>query len=313
MLCPAQTSYAIIDAREVVEMSNSGGRRGTFSIVAYDPERQEWGIAVQSKFLAVGSVVPWARAGVGAVATQSWANTSYGPRGLAMMEEGVSAEEVIAWLTEEDKDRASRQVGVVDARGEAAAFTGEECFDWAGHIVGENYTCQGNILVSEDTVKAMAQTFEETEGALVDRLMAALGAGQEAGGDRRGQQSAAVLVVREGGGYAGFNDRYLDLRVDDHPTPVEQLLRLRKLHDLYLGETDPENLVKIEGELLSEIQEILRRTGYYKSGTTVVYDDKTKKAFRDFVNTENLEERWRDDELLDGVMLDFMRERFGLG
>jgi uncharacterized Ntn-hydrolase superfamily protein len=311
MLCPAQTSYAIIDAREVVEMSNSGGRRGTFSIVAYDPERQEWGIAVQSKFLAVGSVVPWAKAGVGAVATQSWANTSYGPRGLAMMEEGVSAEEVIAWLTEEDKDRASRQVGVVDARGEAAAFTGEECFDWAGHIVGENYTCQGNILVNEDTVKAMAQTFEETQGALVDRLMAALGAGQEAGGDRRGQQSAAVLVVREGGGYAGFNDRYLDLRVDDHPTPIEELARLRKLHNLYLGDTDPENLVKIEGKLLSEIQEMLRSTGYYKGATTAVYDDKTKKAFRDFVSTENLEERWRDDDLLDRVILDFMRERFG--
>lgn len=291
-------------------MSNSGGRRGTFSIVAYDPEREDWGVAVQSKFLAVGSVVPWARAGVGAVATQSWANTSYGPRGLGMMEEGVSAEEVIAWLTEEDKDRASRQVGVVDARGEAAAFTGEECFDWAGHIVGENYTCQGNILVSEDTVKAMAQTFEETQGALVDRLIAALGAGQKAGGDRRGQQSAAILVVREGGGYAGFNDRYVDLRVDDHPTPIEELARLRKLHNLYLGKTDPENLVKIEGELLSEIQEILRRTGYCKGATTAVYDEKTKKAFRDFVSTENLEERWRDDDLLDGVVLDFMRERF---
>jgi len=278
--------------------------------VAYDPEREEWGVAVQSKFLAVGSVVPWASAGVGALATQSWANTSYGPRGLAMMEEGVSAEEVIAWLTEEDKDRASRQVGVVDARGEAAAFTGEECFDWAGHIVGENYTCQGNILVSEDTVKAMAQTFEETQGALVDRLITALGAGQKAGGDRRGQQSAAILVVRERGGYAGFNDRYVDLRVDDHPTPIEELARLRKLHNLYLGKTDPENLVKIEGELLSEIQEILRRTGYCKGATTAVYDEKTKKAFRDFVSTENLEERWRDDDLLDGVVLDFMRERF---
>jgi uncharacterized Ntn-hydrolase superfamily protein len=309
-LWPAKTSYVIIDAQEGKEMSNSGGRRGTFSIVAHDPVKQEWGVAVQSKFLAVGSVVPWARAGVGAVATQSWANTSYGPRGLAMMEEGVSAEEVIAWLTEEDKERASRQVGVVDARGEAAAFTGEECFEWAGHIVGANYACQGNILVSGDTVQAMAQTFENAQGALVDRLIAALEAGQKAGGDRRGQQSAAVLVVREGGGYAGFNDRYLDLRVDDHPAPIEELARLRKLHNLYLGETDPENLVKIEGELLSEIQEILRRTGYFKGATTVVYDEKTKKAFRDFVSTENLEERWRDDDLLDRVILDFMRERF---
>jgi uncharacterized Ntn-hydrolase superfamily protein len=265
---------------------------------------------VQSKFLAVGSAVPWARAGAGAVATQSWANTSYGPRGLAMMEEGLPADEVVARLTADDEDRAVRQVGVVDAQGQAAAFTGEECFDWAGHIVGENYTCQGNILVSEDTVQAMAQAFEGTEGALVHRLLAALRAGQRAGGDRRGRQSAAILVVKEKGGYGGFNDRYVDLRVDDSPTPIEELARLLKLHDLYLGETDPENLVKIEGELASEIQEILKRTGYYEGPATGVYDDKTKKAFRDLVSTENLEERWRDDDMLDGVILGFLRERF---
>jgi len=284
--------------------------RGTFSIVAYDPEKEEWGIGVQSKFLAVGSAVPWARAGAGAVATQSWANTSYGPRGLAMMEEGVPADEVIAWLTDEDKHRASRQVGVVDAEGNAAAFTGAECFDWAGHIIGEHYTCQGNILVSEGTVKAMAETFEGTTGALADRLLAALRAGQKAGGDRRGKQSAAILVVREEGGYGGFNDRYMDLRVDDHATPIEELAKLLKLHNLYLGETDPNNLVKIEGAVAKEIQEILVRTGYYQGSATAAYDETTKKALRDFVSTENLEERWRDDDLLDGVILDFMRERF---
>jgi uncharacterized Ntn-hydrolase superfamily protein len=267
-------------------------------------------VAVQSKFLAVGSAVPWARAGAGAVATQSWANTSYGPRGLAMMEQGLPADEVVARLTRDDEDRALRQVGVVDATGYAAAFTGEECFDWAGHILGENYTCQGNILVSGDTVQAMAQAFEGTEGALVGRLLAALRAGQQAGGDRRGRQSAAILVVREKGGYGGFNDRYVDLRVDDHPTPIEELARLLKLHDLYLGETDPHNLVKIEGELASEIQEMLKSTGYYEGAATGVYDDKTKKAFRDLVSTENLEERWRDDDMLDGVILDFLRERF---
>ncbi len=284
--------------------------RGTFSIVAYDPEKEEWGVAVQSKFLAVGSAVPWARAGAGAVATQSWANTSYGPRGLAMMEEGVPADEVIAWLTDEDKHRAVRQVGVVDAQGKAAAFTGAECFDWAGHIVGEHYACQGNILVSEDTVKAMAKTFERVTGPLADRLLAALRAGQEAGGDRRGQQSAAILVVRDKGGYGGFNDRYMDLRVDDHPAPIEELAKLVKLHNLYLGETDPAKLVKIEGAVAKEIQEVLVRTGYYEGPATGIYDATTRKALRDFVSTENLEERWRHDDLLDGVILDFMRERF---
>jgi uncharacterized Ntn-hydrolase superfamily protein len=291
-------------------MSNGGGPRGTFSIVGYDPQKKEWGIAVQSKFLAVGSAVPWARAGAGAVATQSWANTSYGPNGLAMMEEGLPSEGVIARLTEEDEDRALRQVGVVDASGHAAAFTGEECFDWAGHMVGENYTCQGNILVSEDTVTAMAETFEDAQGPLVDRLVNALRAGQRAGGDRRGRQSAAVLVVKDKGGYGGFNDRYVDLRVDDHPTPIEELARLLKLHDLYLGETDPNDLVKIEGDLASEIQEILRKAGYYEGTATAVYDETTKKALRDLVSTENLEERWRDDDLLDGVILEFIRERF---
>jgi uncharacterized Ntn-hydrolase superfamily protein len=291
-------------------MSHGRGNRGTFSIVAHDPQKAEWGIAVQSKFLAVGSAVPWARAGVGAVVTQSWANTSYGPRGLAMMEQGMSAQEVVTRLTEEDKDRALRQVGVVDASGNAAAFTGEDCFDWAGHLVGQHYTCQGNILVSEDTVKAMAQTFEEIQGALTDRLLAALLAGQRAGGDRRGQQSAALLVVREGGGYGGFNDRYVDLRVDDHPAPIEELAHLLQLHNLYLGETDPDKLVKIQGKVATEIQEILTRTGLYQGPASGVYDAVTRQALRDLVSTENLEERWRDDDLLDGVILEFLRERF---
>jgi len=291
-------------------MSDTGGCRGTFSIVAYDPQEEEWGIAVQSKFLAVGSVVPWARAGAGAVATQSWANTSYGPRGLDLMEGGVSAEEVIARLTREDKDRALRQVGVVDAQGDAAAFTGEECYDWAGHVVGEHYACQGNILVSEHTVEAMAETFEATEGALVDRLLVAVRAGQTAGGDRRGKQSAALLVVKEKGGYGGFNDRHVDLRVDDHNAPIEELIRLAKLHYLYLGETDPDNLVKIEGELAKEVQAILLGCGHYDGPISGKYDAATKKAFRDFVSIENLEERWREDDLLDCVILEFMRERF---
>ena len=283
---------------------------GTFSIVAYDPQNGDLGVAVQSKFLAAGNVVPWAKAGVGAIATQSWANTSYGPRGLEMMAEGTPAQEVVARLIEEDDDRALRQVGVVDARGNVAAFTGEECYAWAGHTFGKNYACQGNILVNEETVKAMAHTFEETSGTLADRLMAALAAGQAAGGDRRGQQSASLLVVRKGGGYGGFNDRYVDLRVDDHPSPIDELARLLKLHQLYFFETDPAKLVKIEGAVAKEIQETLQRTRYYEGPISGTYDEHTKKALRDFVHTENLEERWRDDDLLDGVILEFMRERF---
>lgn len=289
----------------------SGNRvNGTFSIVAYDIQNHEWGVAVQSKFLAAGSVVPWARAGAGAVATQSWANTSYGPRGLALMEEGMSAKEVIAVLTEDDDDRALRQVGIVDAAGNAAAFTGEECYEWAGHLIGEHYACQGNILVSDETVVAMARAFEESSGSLADRLVAALLAGQSAGGDRRGQQSAALLVVKDGGGYGGHNDRYVDLRVDDHPTPMEELARLLELYKLYFFQTDPDNLVKIEGEVAKEMQVILQRHGYYQDAESGTYDDETKKALRDFVNTENLEERWREDDLVDGVILDFMREHF---
>lgn len=287
--------------------------RGTFSIAACDPQEEEWGIAVQSKFLAVGSAVPWARAGAGAVATQSWANTSYGPRGLDLMEQGLSAEDAVQKLTEEDQDRALRQVGVVDARGNAAAFTGEGCFEWAGHLVGEHYACQGNILVSEDTVKAMAEAFEAAEGPLADRLLAGLRAGQSAGGDRRGQQSAALLVVKERGGYGGFNDRYIDLRVDDHPSPIEELARMLGLHELYFGETDPQTLVRIQGEVAIDIQQILRRADCYQGAPSGVYDETTKKALCDLMSTENLEERWRDDDLLDSVVLNFLRERFPRG
>ena len=284
--------------------------RGTFSIVARDPGSGEWGVGVQSKFLGVGGVVPWAKAGIGAIATQSWANTSYGPVGLRMLEEGMSAHEVVDRLVEDDDESALRQVGVIDAQGRAAAFTGQDCYAWAGHILGENYACQGNILVSEKTVQSMAEAFQRSEGALADRLVAALLAGQAAGGDRRGQQSAALLVVREGGGYGGFNDRYVDLRVDDHPTPIDELGRLLKLYRLYFFETDPSQLVKIEGATAKEIQKILKRAGYYQGRANGIYGEDTKKALRDFVHTENLEERWRDDDLMDGVILEFMRERF---
>lgn len=204
----------------------------TFSIVGLDPETGEIGVAVQSKFVAVGAVVPVAKAGVGAVATQAWANTGYGPRALDLMAEGKSPAEALAEVTAVDPHRARRQVGLLDARGRAATFTGNRCFAWAGGRVGENFVCQGNILAGEAVVDAMAEAFRASEGELGDRLIAALQAGQEAGGDVRGQQSAALLVVREGWGYGGQSDRYRDLRVDDHPSPIAEL---KRLHDVHRG------------------------------------------------------------------------------
>jgi uncharacterized Ntn-hydrolase superfamily protein len=201
----------------------------TFSIVAYDPERQEWGVAVASKFLAVGAVVPWAKAGVGAIATQSHANTTYGPKGLELLSEGKSADEVIKRLTDEDMGKDVRQVGIIDAKGNAAAFTGVKCMAWAGGKTGKHYACQGNILAGEAVVDDMAKAFEESSGPLAWRLLTALEAAEKAGGDKRGKQSAAILVVREKGGYSGFNDRMIDFRVDDHEAPIQELARILAL------------------------------------------------------------------------------------
>lgn len=208
----------------------------TFSIVAFDPETGDLGVAVESKFFAVGPVVPFAAAGVGAVATQSYANTSYGPHGLEMMREGMAAAEVIAALTESDEGRDVRQVGVVDAQGTSATFTGESCLAWAGGRAGPGYAVQGNILAGPAVVTAMAEAFEATDGDLATRMVVALAAGQAAGGDARGRQSAALLVVRAGGGYGGYDDRYIDLRVDDHPTPIAELQRLLDIrHSQIIG------------------------------------------------------------------------------
>jgi uncharacterized Ntn-hydrolase superfamily protein len=281
----------------------------TFSIVARDPQKGEIGIAVQSKFLAVGAVVPWAKAGVGAIATQSWANTSYGPRGLELLASGLSAAETLKRLTAEDEGVAMRQVGIVAATGQPATFTGEQCFSWAGGLVGEHYACQGNILVGEETVLAMARTFEQTPGYLCDRLVAALAAGQTAGGDSRGQQSAALLVVREKGGYGGFNDRFIDLRVDEHPHPIDELQRILQLHKLYLFPPDPEDLLSIDHVLASELQELLTTTGDYEGPISGNYDNLTREAFRQFSGRENLEERWFEDARIDRVVLDFMRNK----
>jgi uncharacterized Ntn-hydrolase superfamily protein len=201
----------------------------TFSIVAYDPERQEWGVGVASRYLAVGAVVPWAKAGVGAVATQSAVNVSYGPHGLELLASRKSSEEAIKELTDADKGKDYRQVGIIDGKGNAANFTGNKCQAWAGGKSGKYYTCQGNILTGEAVVGKMAAAFEEAKGPLAWRIMAALEAGEKAGGDKRGKQSAALLVVRERGGPGGLNDRALDFRVDDHANPVQELARILAL------------------------------------------------------------------------------------
>lgn len=280
----------------------------TFSIVGYDPVNQEWGIAVQSKFLGVGALVPWAKAGVGAIATQSWCNTSFGPRGLELLEKGLTAKEVLEELLKDDEGREYRQVGIVDSKGGSATFSGEQCFPWAGGISGQNFACQGNILVNPETVQALADTFNQTEGDLADRLVAALDAAQTAGGDSRGKQSAALLVVKEKGGYGGFNDRYVDLRVDDHPEPIKELARLLKLYKLYFYKTKPGNIVKLEGQLLLEVKELLKKTGYYEGSMDNAFDEDFAASLKRFYLTENFDERVREDEFMDREVLAFLYE-----
>jgi len=279
----------------------------TFSIVAFDPGTDSLGVAVQSKFLAVGSVVPWARAGVGAVATQAMANYNYGPRGLDLMSEGNSAEQTVEALASADEDRGHRQIGVVDARGRASTFTGSECFDWAGGVTGEHYAAQGNILVGKETVEAMATAYEETEGDFATRLLEALDAGQGAGGDSRGKQSAALLVVREGGGYGGDNDRVVDLRVDDHPEPIRELIRIRDLHTLYFGETSPDDVVAVDGDVRAEVADALLRAGYLEGSD--VGDDDLFGALSAYIRTENFEEREQRRGYLDRAVLEYLKGR----
>jgi uncharacterized Ntn-hydrolase superfamily protein len=277
----------------------------TFSIVAFDPQTDSLGVAVQSKFLAVGSVVPWARAGVGALATQAMANYNYGPRGLDLMSDGNTAEQTVEALTSSDEDREHRQVGVLDARGQAATFTGSECFDWAGGVTGEHYAAQGNILVGKETVEAMARAYEETNGDLAARLLGALDAGQGAGGDSRGKQSAALLVVREGGGYGGENDRVVDLRVDDHQEPIRELIRIRDLHTLYFGETRPDEVIAVDGDVRAEVADALLRAGYFEGPD--VGDDDLFDALSAYIRTENFEEREQRRGYLDRAVLKYLK------
>ena len=281
-------------------------RASTFSIVALDTGADELGVAVQSKFLAVGSAVPWVRGGVGAIATQAWANTTYGPRGLDLLEAGHDPSAVVTMLTESDAEREQRQIGVVDAAGRSASFTGKACMEWAGGIAGGGFAIQGNILAGPAVVQQMAQTFERTSGCLADRLIASLRAGQAAGGDRRGKQSAALCVAKPAGGYGGFNDRYIDLRVDDHPEPIEELARVLELHKLYFFKPAPQDVLAIDATLGAEICRLLVKAGRF-SGGGGGYDAAARRALVEFMHTENLEDRVRADDTIDRQTLEYLR------
>ena len=267
----------------------------TYSLVACDLERGQWGVATQSKFLAVGSVVPWAEPQAGAVATQSYANPRYGPDGLALLRQGLSAEDVVKRLTEADDGREDRQLGVVDAQGRAATFTGSACHDWAGGRTGPGYAAQGNILVSGETVDALAESFEASTGALAERLLEALAAAQAAGGDKRGQQSAALIVVERDGGYAGLSDSLVDLRIDDHEAPIDELRRLYGLHRQLFGSTPREQWLPVDDELRAEINVRLARLGY--------------ERLEDWAGAANLEERVDGDAEIDPVVLNELRRQ----
>jgi len=271
----------------------------TFSIAACDLETAQWGVATQSKFLAVGSVVPWAEPYVGAIATQAYANPRYGPDGLALLREGLSAAEAVERLTAGDEGRAQRQVGIVDGDGRSATFTGGDCMDWAGGIAGPCFAAQGNILVGEATVAALASTFTATAGRpLAERLIRSLAAAQAAGGDRRGQQSAALLVVERDGGYAQLSDTLVDLRVDDHSDPITELGRLYEQHTLLFGKTPRTDWLTLDGELRTEVHERLQKLGY---------DGELEQAFVDWAGAANLEERVDGADRIDPVVLAELR------
>src|SRR3954452_21441680 len=271
----------------------------TYSIAACDLDASQWGVATQSKFLGVGSVVPWTAPEVGAIAPQSYANPRYGPDGLALLRQGLSADEVVARLPAADEDRGHRQLGIVDAQGRSASFTGSECMDWAGGRTGPGYAAQGNILVSGATVDALAETFEATAGRpLAERLLDCLGAAQAAGGDRRGQQAAGLLVVERDGGYAGLSDVVVDLRVDDHERPIEELDRIHRIHHRLFGKTPADEWLPVDDALRDEVRERLAAQGF-----------EGPDALARWAGVENLEERIGEDaSRIDPVVLEALRE-----
>ena len=281
----------------------------TFSIVAKDPKTGEFGVAVQSKFLACASVVSWASAGAGAIATQSYANLDYGEIGLNLLKKGYSAQKTLDALLAMDSDNSARQVGIVDKNGNAVAYTGRACNAWAGHIVGENYCCQGNILAGEDVVKNMSSSFlTNKDMPLPERLVEALAAGQKAGGDKRGMQAAGLLIVKEGGSYGGFNDKMIDLRVDDAPEPIEKLKDLLYMHRIYFGETKTEDIKDIDKEIGLRLQNALVKKGFYSGEINGLFDETTQKSFADYCGHDNFEERLLSNSKIDMAVLRYMEK-----
>ena len=287
-------------------------RPSTFSIVARDPDSEAVGVAVQSKFVSVGSVVPFASADAGAIATQSFANVAYGPDGLEMLREGASAEEVVEALTDDDPDAASRQVGIVGQDGSVAGYTGEECFEYADDRQGEDYAVQGNILENAETLDAMEAAYRETAGGLPEKLIAALYAADEAGGDERGKQSAALYVVKPEGGYQGNSDRWIDVRVDDHGTPIAELERVFKIYDVTLLEREaPAEFVELRGEQASAVTRVLGELGFYDGDPTETFGEVEREALEEFRGRNNFENH--DVKLLEDALARGWDEASGTG
>jgi uncharacterized Ntn-hydrolase superfamily protein len=283
----------------------------TFSIVARDPGNGDLGVAVQSKFPNVRVAVPYARAGVGAVATQSFSNSDFGTKGLDLLALGATPQEVLTIVSRDDADLQDRQVGIVDAKGRSATFTGKKCFDWAGGRTGPDYAIQGNILVSEATVDAMEKAFLGTRGALADRLLAAIKAGAEAGGDRRGRQSAALVVVRQGASYDAKSDRYIDISVYDAKDPIAEIYRLYDLQKIHFERSDPKDVIPIRGADAVYLQKLLAKKGFHKGRTDGVWDEASTKALADYMGWENYDTRIRQDGQIDRKILELIRAKEG--
>jgi uncharacterized Ntn-hydrolase superfamily protein len=283
----------------------------TFSIVARDPANGDLGVAVQSKFPNVRVAVPYARAGIGAVATQSFSNSDFGTKGLELLALGATPQEVLTIVSRDDADLQDRQVGIVDAKGRSATFTGKKCFDWAGGRTGPDYAIQGNILVSEATVDAMEKAFLATRGSLADRLLAAIKAGAEAGGDRRGRQSAALVVVRQGASYDAKSDRYIDISVYDAKDPIAEIFRLYELQKVHFERSDPKDVISIGGADAVYLQKLLAKKGFHKGRTDGVWDEASTKALADYMGWENYDTRIRQDGKIDRKILELIRAKEG--
>ena len=284
----------------------------TFTIVAWDAETQAWGIATASKYLAVGAFVPHARADVGAIATQATGRMSYGIEGLRLLADGVGAADALRQMVEADAEASIRQVGIIDRTGHVAVHTGRDCMEWAGHRVGENHICLGNLLTGADVLGAMQDTFTSSRQRFAERLISALRAADTAGGDRRGRQAAALLVVRAGGGPGGDNDRYIDLRVDDDAQPIKKLEDLLRSHRVFFQVEQTRKPIEVDSTLARELQTILLKQGYLGGEPDGIWDVMSHQAFSNLVDDENLEDRWTIDNPneVDPVLLDYLRQRF---